>query len=494
MTTVDYTPAGEVLSAFLRSDASVRFIMGPFGSGKSVACAIEVFRRACQQAPGPDKVRRSRWMVLRSTYPQLRRTTIPTWQQWFDDRFGAFTWGPPPRQRMVLPLEDGTVVDLDVQFVGLDGPTAEADLRGFEGTGIWLNEVSEIPFGVLAFARGRIGRYPSKKDGGPSWYGIIGDTNPPDSDSWYYRLAEEEQPEGWEFFKQPGGVIRVDGKWIGNPDAENLKHLPLGYYEGQLSGQSEDWIKVYLGGEYGFVQDGKPVYPEWSDSAHVAQEPLKPVEGLSLFVGLDFGLTPAAVFGQRLPNGRWLILDELVAEDMGVIRYSENLGARIAERFAGLPVEAFGDPAGTARSQTDERTCIQIVEQYANIPCRPAPTNQFSLRREAVAMCLNRMVDGKPAFQLDPRCKVLRKGFAGGYAFRRVQVSGDERYQDKADKNRFSHPHDALQYLLSGAGEARVVMRDQMSAERLRNLDPTRQGRVRRNLQPNSLDCGWMGG
>ena len=71
---------------------------------------------------------------------------------------------------------------------------------------------------------------------------------------------------------------------------------------------------------------------------------------------------------------------------------------------------------------------------------------------------LNRMVDGLPGFVLSPTCKVLRKGFAGGYHYRRVKVTGDERYHDKPDKNAFSHPHDALQYLLSGAGEGRTAL------------------------------------
>ncbi len=132
MPTIDYTPDGQQLSAFLRSDDFARFLVGPFGSGKTSACCVEVFRRAVQQKPGKDRVRRSRWMVVRSTYPQLKRTTIANWGQWFDHRFGNFTLGPPARHRMVLPLDDGTVCDLEVQFTALDGPTAEADLKGAE--------------------------------------------------------------------------------------------------------------------------------------------------------------------------------------------------------------------------------------------------------------------------------------------------------------------------------------------------------------------------
>jgi hypothetical protein len=35
-------------------------------------------------------------------------------------------------------------------------------------------------------------------------------------------------------------------------------------------------------------------------------------------IGLDFGLTPAAVFGQKMQNGRWHVVHELVAFDMGL--------------------------------------------------------------------------------------------------------------------------------------------------------------------------------
>ena len=48
---------------------------------------------------------------------------------------------------------------------------------------------------------------------------------------------------------------------------------------------------------------------------------------------------------------------------------------------------------------------------------------------------------------------MLRKGFAGGYHYRRLKVAGDERYHDEPNKNGFSHVHDALQYALSGGGE-----------------------------------------
>ncbi len=458
--TVDYTPSGKVLSRFLRSNDFARVLTGPFGSGKTVACCVEIFRRACQQPPGPDAVRRSRWLGVRSTYPQLRRTTIATWRDWFPDRFGVFTWGPPPAHRIILPLDDGTVCDLDMSFVALDGPDAEANLRGFEGTGIWFNELKEIPKSVVDFALGRVGRYPAKRAGQPPfWYGIIADTNKPDSDSWLYNLAEEEQPDGWAFFDQPGGVIKVDGVWRPNPDAENLQYLPENYYLNQLAGQSEDYIRVYLGNEYGFAIDGKPVYPEFSDSVHTAPEAFPPVPNLPLYIGVDFGLTPAATVAQRTATGQWRVLCELVATDMGAVRFSRDLKAMMDAWFPEFQrLECFGDPAGDQRAQTDESTALSIMRKETGWAWRAAPTNDFTTRREAVAGALSRLVDGKPGLLISPAAKVLRKGMAGAYQFRRVKVAG-ERYADKPEKGFHSHVCEALQYLMLGAGEGRALTR-----------------------------------
>jgi hypothetical protein len=81
-----------------------------------------------------------------------------------------------------------------------------------------------------------------------------------------------------------------------------------------------------------------------------------------------------------------------------------------------------------------------------------------------VAQQLNKMVEGKPAFLMDRRCQQLIKGFEGGYAYKRMEVSG-ERYADKPDKNMYSHIHDALQYLLLGAGEGRALMSNQKPSQ-----------------------------
>ena len=123
-----------------------------------------------------------------------------------------------------------------------------------------------------------------------------------------------------------------------------------------------------------------------------------------------------------------------------------GLGPRLRlPRYSGLPLVIHCDPAGKGKMRTDEQTHIQILEKHG-YRVFPAITNSFAARRESVAQRLMLMIDGAPGLLISPVCKVLRKGFQGGYRFRRVQVVGEPRWENEADKNRFSYPHDALQY------------------------------------------------
>src|SRR3546814_20527679 len=76
---VAYRPPGPVARAFMTSDAFVRGIRGPYGSGKSVACCMEIFRRANGPRPGQDGVRASRWAGPRTPPPDLQTPTHTTW-------------------------------------------------------------------------------------------------------------------------------------------------------------------------------------------------------------------------------------------------------------------------------------------------------------------------------------------------------------------------------------------------------------------------------
>ena len=470
---VNYRAPGPVVEAFLQSDAFVRGIRGPFGSGKSTACAVDILRKATQQKPSADGKRHTRFAVVRNTYPELKTTTITTWHEIVPALIGRWVDQGPPTHHLT-----GDDLDCEVLFLALDSPADVRKLLSMNLTGAWVNEAREVPKAVIDGITGRVGRYPPMSMGGPTWSGVTLDTNPPDTDHWWYLLAERDTgtPAGrrlidsvvaseeelrkmglllegqrlFEFFAQPSGLSDL---------AENRDVLPAGYYQRMMAGKTEEWINVYVRGSYGFVLDGRPVYPEYTDAVHY-RESLEPWRDVSLRIGLDFGLTPAATIAQRSLSGNWRFIDEVVTEHMGAIRFGKELKRHLEEHYGNYDIESItGDPAGNAALGDDEEQTVFSILKGIGVDARPADSNDWTPRREAVAHGLTQLIDGQPAVLIGPRCKVLRKALMGGYQYKRVQIVGDERFHDKPNKNAFSHVAEAMQYAMLGGGEGRAIIR-----------------------------------
>jgi len=436
-----YEPAGPVVAAFHRSNAFVRGLMGPVGSSKTSACVMEGFTRSCEQAPC-NGVRRVRGAALRATYPELKSTTIKTFCEWLP--FLKMRWDAPISARGRLDLGDGTILDLEVMFIALDRPQETGKLRSLELTWGFINEASETAREVFDMLTQRVRRYPPMKYGGPTWTGVFMDTNAPDSDHWYYKLAETETPQGYEFFRQPPGMILEGEDWKVNPKAENLANLPPGYYEAMVHGKRREWVRVFLANEYGTFVDGKPVYPEYADDIHTARKPLGVLERTPIVVGLDYGRQPAAAFVQFTPRGQLRVIDEVYGWDIGIEAFAlDVLQPHIALHYPKRDIIFVGDPAGVEK-EGDERSSFDILNQ-AGIVAVPASSNRLPARLGAVQHYLGRMLDGQPGLLVDPRCERIRKGFLGKYHYKRIQVSF-ERFKEIPEKDDYSHPHDALQY------------------------------------------------
>ena len=466
-----------VVWKFLHDQGFVRGLMGPVGSGKSYACAAEIMLKAVQQKPSPrDGIRYSRFVVVRNTYPELRTTTIKTWQELFpEDIWGSMRWQPPITHHLKLPSRgDAPGIDCEVIFMALSTPQDVRKLLSLELTGAWCNEARELPKAVIDGLTHRVGRYPTKSDGGPTWYGIWMDTNPPDSDHWWHNLSEKEPIKGkypWNFFRQPGGVVQVDPAkvpehpeaqgftyaaqrwWQINPKAENLHNLPPGYYPQMLGGKNADWIRCYAEAKFTFVQEGRPVWPEYDDELMSDDFEIDPE--YAVHIGIDFGLTPAAVFGQRTAGGAWRIVDELVTFNMGLERFGQELLSHIAQRFSKQEILIWGDPAGMKRDEIYEVTAFDHLRSLG-LKAQPTESNAFQVRREAGAAPMNRLIGGRPGLLVHKRCMRVRKSLSGGYFFKRQSLgAGQERFKDAPVKNEHSHVGDAFGYMALGGGEQR---------------------------------------
>lgn len=425
------------LRDFALDNSRVRCAMGPFGSGKSSAMVMEIVRRAHEQKPGPDGIRRSRWAVIRNSYRQLADTTIKTFHDWFPPKiFGEYL---VTDNKYLITKFPG--VQLEVLFRALDRPDQVSNLLSLEVTGAWFNEVREISKTIIEAMDSRIGRYPSGRDGGASWYGMIMDTNPPDEGSYIYRMFEQVRPDNWKMFKQPSGL---------SVHAENTTHLPKNYYVNLAKGKDEMYTRVYIHGNYGYTVLGKPVFQSFNDNIHVAPNVLEPIPGLDLVVGMDFGLQPAIVIGQLTHTGQLRILDEIVSDGMGLRQFCINMLLPLLQtKYFGMNVVGFGDPSGVSRVPTDESTCFEILHspEIGLTEIEPATTNAIVPRIGAVESFLNKMYAGEPGFILSPNVTVLRRAMNGGYHYEKDPKGNGEDYKPVPVKNFSSHISDALEML-----------------------------------------------
>jgi len=404
---------------------------------------MDIIRRAHEQQPSPDGIRRSRWAVVRNTYSQLKDTTIRTVMDWFPPTvFGTYSVTNHAYMFTEFPG-----VQLEILFRALDRPEQVSNLLSLEVTAAWFNEVREIPSTIIEAMDARIGRYPSKRDGGASWYGMIMDTNPPDEDSYIYKQFEIVRPDTWEMYKQPSGL---------SVHAENTKHLPKGYYVNLAKGKSEMYKRVYIHGRYGYIIVGKPVFEQsYNDNIHASPVILEPMRGVDLLMGMDFGLQPTVVIGQITPLGQLRILDEIVSDGMGVKQFCINqLLPLLRQKYFGMTIRGYGDPAGLSRSPTDESTCFQVLHsaEIGLTEMYPAPTNALVPRIGAVEGYLNTMIGGEPAFVLSPNCRYTRKALNGAYHYEKDPRSGGAEYKTVPAKDFASHVADALEYLCMFVG------------------------------------------
>lgn len=474
-------PDGLVLAQFLDCGAEVKCIQGPVGSGKSFVTWQAAMVNALLVQEPHKGVRYRRTLVIRNTRKQLLETTWKTKALVLDPGvWGEGTTSGTVRHHIRMPG-----VDWEIIGWGADNPgDAERDFKSLELSDVIINEARYVPREVITTAIERLGRYPpSEWSGGCTSPQAILDTNAPMVGSWLSvvsgqspmpmglsadeRLAWRPWKDiGWKYYVQPPAVLDrrdASGQVIGyraNPAAENLRYLKDGvqFYEKKIAGRTRAEVDSELGNKPGQRTAGKAVWPTFREEVHGA-DGLEVVPGHPLLVGVDFGRTPAAVIGQH-PWGSWRVLRELVTENMGAREFARLLKGAMAGWFPDMDYAVWGDPAGEDMTQADDNSPM-LAMRAEGIAVLPAPTgpirNDWIVRRDAVAELLGRMTDGAPSFRVERQnCPTLLTGMAGQFAYPRLQTN-DERYGDRPLKNRFSHVCDALQYLVLGGGEGRVL-------------------------------------
>jgi hypothetical protein len=230
-------------------------------------------------------------------------------------------------------------------FRALDDADDVANLNSLELTFAWFNECRDIHPDIVDAMSKRVGRFPSPRTAGRRGM-ACGAT--PTRRPW--TRGGTTRWRGWtqgRRLAQRQRVGCVQAAQSGrSPYAENIENLPDGYYDTQ--GRSEEYIRVYIDGEYGLSSRdaGLQVLP--AGLPHGSGEAALHRERRAAHHGRH-GLGPYSrrSTGTARPRGRALILDEAVSFDMGVQRFVRTmLKPLLYERFPGAPVLVVTDPAG----------------------------------------------------------------------------------------------------------------------------------------------------
>lgn len=470
---------GPVAEAFIASRAFIKIIIGPVGSGKTMAALQCPLNLATRQGPVRDERTGVLWRrlgagVIRESYPSLEATTLKSWENIIPRTEGKFSAKVPITHRFRRAQktdEDGRVlegVDIDYEFRAIGDQSVEAACRGWERHIVVVDEADLQPPDLIPFLTGRVGRFTNLDPKLVVDQQIVASMNMPDVENHMYRLAMDRELGGLtddeleklqdalngrpliETFIQPGGM---------EADAENLHNLPngRGYYLLQLAANKHKpgYIDRMVHNKPVPVMHGMPVNPTFSHREHVA-EGLAWDRKFKLIVGVDQGALGAAVVMYRNHMGQIRTIGEVVnrtSEGTSLVKWSaeafgKKLRSYLLERFPGLRAEhlrVVGDPAMFAASDraADDYDWRLVFQRALGFPVYRAKSNKPGLRNEAIWKAM----DERGGYQVSAACKHLIKAHAGGYRYSKETLgTGEVRGDLSIADTIYTHVADAEQY------------------------------------------------
>jgi hypothetical protein len=440
---------------------------------------MEIPKRAAAQAPGPDKVRRTRFVIIRNTYSQLRDTTRKTFEQWVPQ-----SWGSWHEQSFTFEIDrsmgDGTRMHCEVLFRALDRPEDIKKLLSLELTGAYINEAREIPKHVLDILETRVGRYPSRMQGGASWFGIWMDSNPWHGGHWLAKLFAKGL-DGYCLFRQPGGR---------SERAENVKNLPAGYYERLVRGKDSEWVRVYVDGEDAAGDVGS-VWGPWISTLETKGGICAfdhPTDGV--FTSWDLGRSDATAiwFWRVNRHGVPDVIDHYENHGQGMSHFFEVVdgkGYKYEKHW--LPHDAKAKTLATQQTVLD-----QCLERWGAGKVGIVPNLSLSDGIQAARWMLERPM------QIHERCAVpQRLEHSGVDALREYRFEWDEEAQAFSQRplhNWASHTADAFRYLAIIVKVSDLITRPEEQPKPIRipsiqefSLDPLWEDRERAQVRPERI-------
>lgn len=442
--------AGPISDAYILSHNPADLIIGPGGSGKTIASGKKFLVEAQRIFPGADGVRRYILGTWRQKYVNIWKATIPSWWKLFPKDMPDSKWtGASPREaEHNLRFEDQYGMILATNRFRAFGDTMDPDdILGNEFTDCYFNEWPTLPEELCSALVDRVGREPPReviKRAGR----FYGDGNAPDVLHFIYRDFYENKKEGHVLHAQPSGLA---------PNAENIEAMGRGYYENSAMMNSHRpwWIKRMIHARPGFTRANAPVWNEWDDERNMANSTIPVIKELPVITGSDGGLTPATAYMQEKSNGQLRILATVSLDRGGMSELSiEMLALEASPRFYGCEFFSQCDPAMGAGEDLDDKSDRARLSELLGRKVHLAPTNNPGARQEAIKSKIRHTCEGgEPGLLVDPSCKPIRRGANQTYHFKNLQGSDD---LSSVAKTKDGHTCEAAEYgaLVCGTAEA----------------------------------------
>ncbi|CAB4150514.1 Phage terminase large subunit [uncultured Caudovirales phage] len=335
-------------------------LYGGSRSGKTYMVIFSILLRA-MLAP------RSTHLVARLHHNAVRKTLLQgTFAEVIRDRF--------PRVRVQVNLSD-SVARLpngsEIHFSGLDSEERVEKLLGMEFSSIYLNECSQIPWGVVPLIRSRLAQRPTyRNSGGRMAVRMFYDLNPSGSRHW---TAQE-----FLLGKNPSGGVLLNRDWYLACQV-NPKDNPLlsADYLAELDAMDSRRRSRFLLGE--FVDDVAGAL--WSSEDIDRNRVLEPPALDRLCVAVDPSLSgaetsdEAGIVAVGASSGQLFVL----ADESGRMGPSEwakkaidlywslNAGCIVAEKNQG------GEMVRVTLNSVDSRVPVVLVDAIGDKASRAVP-------------------------------------------------------------------------------------------------------------------------
>lgn len=483
-----YETPGPKAAAWLNSVSPIAFIIGPVGSAKTTTGAMKCLQVTALQHPSTkDGVKRALIVAIRMNYRRMHDTLIASYKKMFLEATeemgiqgdGVYSGVKDGKLDHFFAWTDdkGQKHEMTVKFRAFQDTDIESFIRGFEPTAFWLNEADELPNDCLGLLFQRAGRAfvderPDEKTAPPVAYcKIFGDLNMPDEDSWFYNdlylPAKEGKKPGVVIFEQPSGF---------SPNAENLsilRRINPNYYQ-DMAARMEKWqVRRFIENRVGLSRHGEPVYPAFSDR-HFSAPGMAPAPRRKLVIGVDQGLTPAAIITQLDADGALLVHHELTTpphEIYGAEEFGRDLAQILLDQYrpyCGKGGFEFVIDRAAKNRESDERDFVKrfmagVLSRLSSCPVTLCSSHSPNALHDAVNYFLRVTTrHGQPGMQVHPRCMMIRRGGISGYRLRKVKRT-DGAIVYNQDKNEYSHPWNALEFA-AARHRAGGLMREEFGA------------------------------